>query len=89
MIGKKCKRCFTKNVKYVWQESELVKNRIARLRKKKRCPQAQLAETAHITRQTINAIEIDKYVPTLGLAFQLAQILGVTVDELFLYEGEN
>ena len=66
-----------------------MKNRIAQLRKKQRCPQAQLAETAHITRQTINALEIDKYVPTLGLAFQLAQVLGVTVDELFLYESED
>ena len=89
MIGKKCKRCFTKNVKYVWQESELVKNRIGQLRKKQRYSQAQLAETAHVTRQTINAIEIDKYDPLLGLAFQLAQILGVTVGWLFLYEGEN
>ena len=89
MIGKKCKRCFTKNVKYVWQESELVKNRIAQLRKKQRYSQAQLAAAAHITRQTINAIENDKYAPSLGLAFHLAQILRVTVDELFLYEGEN
>ncbi|WP_370567387.1 MULTISPECIES: helix-turn-helix transcriptional regulator [unclassified Lactobacillus] len=37
----------------------------------------------------MSAIENDKYDPSLGLAFQLVQILGVTVDELFLYEGEN
>ena len=89
MICKKYKRCFTKSVKYVWQKSELVKNRIAQLRKKQRYSQAQLAEAAHVTRQTINAIENDKYDPSLGLAFHLAQIWGVTVDELFLYEGEN
>jgi len=89
MIDEKCKSCFTKIVKYVCQESQLVKSRIARLRKKQRCSQAQLAETAHVTRQTINAIENDKYDPSLGLAFHLAQILRVTVDELFLYEGEN
>ncbi|WP_390885636.1 helix-turn-helix transcriptional regulator [Lactobacillus melliventris] len=37
----------------------------------------------------MSAIENDKYDPSLGLAFHLAQILRVTVDELFLYEGEN
>ena len=89
MIGKKYKRCFTKSVKYVWQESELVKNRIAQLRKKQRYSLAQLAAAAHLTRQTISAIENDKYDPSLGLAFHLAQILRVTVDELFLNEGEN
>ena len=36
-----------------------------------------------VTRQTINAIENDKYDPTLLLAFKLANILGTTVDELF------
>ena len=59
------------------------------MRKKQRYSQAQLAEAAHVTRQTINAIENGKYDPSLGLAFHLAQILGLTVDELFLYEGEK
>ena len=66
-----------------------MKNRNAQLRKEHRYSQAQLAEAAHVTRQTINAIENDKYDPSLGLAFHLAQILGLTVDELFLYEGED
>ncbi|WP_366125488.1 helix-turn-helix transcriptional regulator [uncultured Lactobacillus sp.] len=47
--------------------------------KKQRYSRAQLAEAAHVTRQTISAIENDKYDPSLGLAFHLAQILGVTV----------
>ena len=89
MIDEKCKSWFTKIVKYVWQESELVKNRIAQLPKEQRYSQAQLAEAAHVTRQTINAIENDKYDPSLGLAFQLAKILEVTVDELFLYKSEE
>ena len=66
-----------------------MKNRIAQLRKKQRYSQAQLAEAAHVTRQTINAIENDKYDPSLGLSFRLAQILGVTADKLFLYEVEK
>lgn len=66
-----------------------MKNRNAQLRKEQRYSQAQLAAAAHVTRQTINAIENDKYDPSLGLAFHLAQILRVTVDELFLYEDEK
>ena len=66
-----------------------MKNRIAQLRKKQRYSQAQLAAAAHVTRQTINAIENGKYDPSLGHAFHLAQILGVTVDKLFLYESED
>ena len=66
-----------------------MKNRIAQLRKKQRFSQAQLAAASHDTRQMISAIENDKYDPSLGLAFHLAQILRVTVDELFLYEGED
>lgn len=64
-------------------ESEYMKNKIAKLRKQQRYSQAQLAQAANVTRQTINAIENDKYDPSLGLAFELAKTLGVTVDELF------
>ncbi|MCT6807740.1 MAG: helix-turn-helix transcriptional regulator [Bombilactobacillus sp.] len=56
---------------------------MAQLRKQQRYSQALLAQAANVTRQTINAIETDKYDPSLGLAFKLAKILGVTVDELF------
>lgn len=45
--------------------------------------QDQLAKAVGVSRQTINAIENNKYDPTLALAFKLAQELGTTVDELF------
>ena len=61
-----------------------VKHILLKLRKKQRYSQAQLAEEANVSRQTINAIENGKYEPSLGLTFQLADILGVTVDELFI-----
>ena len=61
-----------------------VKHVLLKLRKKQRYSQAQLAEKANDSRQTINAIENDKYDPSLCLAFQLADILGVTADELFI-----
>ena len=60
-----------------------MKNRIKELRRSCRLSQDALAKACGVSRQTINAIENDKYDPTLGLAFQLAFVLGVTVDTLF------
>ncbi|MCI8879145.1 transcriptional regulator [Clostridiaceae bacterium] len=60
-----------------------MKNRIKELRLSCRLSQDALAKACGVSRQTINAIENDKYDPTLGLAFQLAFVLGVTVDTLF------
>ncbi|MED4602088.1 helix-turn-helix transcriptional regulator [Paenibacillus validus] len=51
--------------------------------------QGRLAELCAVSRQTINAIENNKYDPSLQLAFDLAKHLGVTVDELFFAEGKN
>ena len=45
--------------------------------------QGALAKACGVSRQTINAIENNKYDPTLALAFHLAKTLGTTVDELF------
>ena len=52
-------------------------------RAEKDMTQGALAEAAGVSRQTINAIENNKYDPTLALAFHLAKTLGTTVDELF------
>lgn len=59
---------------------------IAVRRKKLKLSQAEVAQLTHVTRQTINAIENDKYDPSLALAFNLAHILQTTVDELFVFE---
>ncbi len=60
-----------------------MENNIKELRKNKKISQAKLAELCNVTRQTVNAIENDKYDPTLQLAFDLAKQLETTVDELF------
>lgn len=60
-----------------------MKNRIRELRKTQNYRQEDLANALGVTRQTINAIENDKYDPTLSLAFKLARFLGTTVDDLF------
>lgn len=52
--------------------------------------QEELAKKCNVTRQTINAIENDKYDPTLVLAFKLSKNLETTVDALFNFtEGGN
>ncbi|BAH05482.1 hypothetical protein CKR_0431 [Clostridium kluyveri NBRC 12016] len=61
----------------------IMKNSIKKLRKEKNYRQEDLANALGVTRQTINAIENNKYDPTLLLAFKLANILGTTVDKLF------
>ncbi|MBU7456473.1 helix-turn-helix transcriptional regulator [Leuconostoc fallax] len=66
-----------------------MKNNIKTLRKAQKFSQDELAQAAGVTRQTINAIENDKYDPSLELAFKLASILLVRVDELFLWHKEN
>lgn len=60
-----------------------MKNKIRELRKEKGYRQEDLATALGVTRQTINAIENDKYDCTLLLAFKLANMLGTTVDDLF------
>ena len=60
-----------------------MENRIRELRKAAGLRQEDLARELSVTRQTINAIENNKYDPTLALAFHLAAELSTTVDELF------
>lgn len=60
-------------------------NLIRTRRKEQGISQEELAKRCEVTRQTVNAIENNKYDPTLALAFRLAKELGTTVDELFLY----
>ena len=47
--------------------------------------QAELADRVGLTRQTIIAIEQGKYSPTLEVAFQIARVLGVPLDQAFQY----
>lgn len=60
-----------------------MENIIRERRKALGLSQEELARRCGVSRQTVNAIENDKYDPTLSLAFRLADELGLTVDELF------
>ena len=61
-------------------------NRIRELRRAGGLRQEDLAAALGVSRQTILAIENDKYNPTLELAMRLARHLGTTVEELFQLE---
>ena len=61
-----------------------MKNKLKELRKNKGITQEELAIKLGVTRQTINAIENEKYNPTLELAINLAKFLKIPVEELFI-----
>ena len=63
-----------------------MENIIKERRKAKKLSQDELAKMCEVSRQTINAIENNKYDPTLQLAFKLAEVLETTVDQLFVSE---
>ncbi|ADC86400.1 helix-turn-helix transcriptional regulator [Staphylococcus lugdunensis] len=60
-----------------------MKNKIKAYRKKIGMSQETLSKNVNVSRQTINAIENNKYDPTLMLAFKLAKQFDTTVDDLF------
>jgi len=51
--------------------------------------QLDLAEKVGVSRQTIISIESEKYVPSLELAFKIAEVFKVSIDEIFNYEVLN
>ena len=65
----------------------IVKNKIRRLRfDHGEITQQELAEHIGVTRQTVNAIELGKYSPSLEVAFRIAHVFGVPLEEAFSYE---
>ncbi|BCT89079.1 MULTISPECIES: helix-turn-helix transcriptional regulator [Acinetobacter] len=66
----------------------MLKNDIIVFRAKKRWTQQQLADAVAVSRQTIAALEKEKYNPSLILAFKLANALETTIEELFSYAEE-
>ena len=65
-----------------------VTNTIRKLRfERNEMTQQDLAERVGVTRQTINAIELGKYSPSLEVAFRIATTLGVRLEEVFSYDG--
>ena len=60
-----------------------VKNRLRELRAAKEWSQSDLADRLGVSRQTINAIETEKYDPSLPLAFRIARLFGKRIEDVF------
>jgi putative transcriptional regulator len=63
-------------------------NRIKELRTLRGWTQEQLADAVGVSRQSINSIERDRYVPSLPLALTFAQVFACPTDEIFRLNGE-
>jgi putative transcriptional regulator len=60
-----------------------MRNKLRELRAVKEWSQGELAEKLEVSRQTINAIETEKYDPSLPLALKMAKLFKLTVEEIF------
>jgi len=69
--------------------AEQVRNRVKELRAERGWTQQELAEAVGVSRQSINSIERNRYVPSLPLALTFARVFALTVDEIFTLEPEG
>ncbi|MCH4155805.1 MAG: helix-turn-helix transcriptional regulator [Muribaculaceae bacterium] len=67
----------------------MMKNNIRVQRAVKRITQQQLAEAVGVSRQTINAIEAGKYVPSSVLALKIASVFGQSFDSIFQLDDDD
>jgi putative transcriptional regulator len=63
-----------------------MKNRIKELREQKGLTQEQLGELIGTSRQAVNAIETEKFEPSIWIAYDIAQAFGCAIEEVFLFE---
>jgi len=63
-----------------------VNNRVAEIRKAKGITQEQLSEELQVSRQTIGSIENGRYNPSLTLAFKIAKLFAMPIEEIFIFE---
>src|ERR1017187_235203 len=73
---------FRRNQHAVSSEEVPVKNRLRDLRAELGWSQAELADRLEVSRQSVNAIETGKYDPSLPLAFKLARLFAITIEEI-------
>jgi len=66
-----------------------IRNKVRELRAMKEITQQDLADRIGVTRQTVIAIEQDKYSPSLETAFKVASVLGVSIEQCFQYDGRG
>ena len=65
-----------------------MKNRLRELRAAKQWSQCDLADKLDVSRQTVNAIETEKYDPSLPLAFKVARLFKMAIEDVFRADGD-
>lgn len=71
------------------KSERVLSNNLYLLRAEKRWTQKYVAEQLGVTRQTIHSLEANKYNPSLMLAFEISQLYGKRIDEIFSYEKKG
>jgi putative transcriptional regulator len=66
-----------------------MKNRLEELRRRLGLKQEDLAEALEVSRQTISSLENGRYNPSILLAFKIARYFGMSIEEIFICEGEE
>lgn len=66
-----------------------MKNRLEEIRKKFGINQEELAAKLEVSRQTIGSLENGRYNPSITLAFKIAKLFNMSIEEIFLYEEEE
>ena len=66
-----------------------LKNRLEELRKERGIKQAELAIALAVSRQTIGSLENGRYNPSVILAFKIARYFSMSIEEIFIYEGDE
>jgi putative transcriptional regulator len=70
-------------------EALSMKNRLRVIRAERNWSQADLAEKLDVSRQTINAVETGKYDPSLPLAFKIARLVDMKIEEIFIFDDNE
>ncbi len=63
-----------------------MKNRIEEIRKSRGIRQEELAQQLGVSRQTISSLETGRYNPSIFLAYKVAKLFGMTIEEVFVFE---
>ncbi len=66
-----------------------MKNRLRVLRAERAWSQADLADHLGVSRQTVNAIEVEKYDPSLPLAFKIARLFALPIEQVFSDDADT
>jgi len=66
-----------------------VRNRLEEIRKQRSITQEELSTALEVSRQTIGSLENGRYNPSIILAFKIARYFNISIEEIFIYEGEN